>query len=462
MEYQEMPLSNQIQKSMAYMTLKKQKKKIQRKNKIAYQMIRTTCKVLFLCGFSSLILANFSGNIRASGDECLKCHQITTPKVSKEYGNSIHAVAALSCSSCHGGNPTATSKEAAHSKEHQFKGKLEPLDSLKACSDCHSDIEKMKVYRLNANIANEYFTSQHGKLLKKSDKNVPTCATCHGSHLIIRKKDPQSPTNRKNIPKTCSKCHADTKLMSLYNIPADQVAEYIDGVHGQILYGKRHGDPNLVPTCYDCHGNHGAMPPEVTKIHYICGTCHFVEQKYYLQSAHGNHENSGPLCITCHGNHKNSIPVEGLFISEQKGGCNNCHSNQDENSYKVATTFSKVLQDGKKVLNNFEGLTTTVLQNEVKYIVKAEYDKAKLQFSKLRAIMHSLSEEKTADVFKELESSYKSTLFYIEKSKEKEEDGFSWIIIGGSIAVGLLILLSFFISYLLLRLIKNRKNSKEL
>ena len=54
-------------------------------------------------------------------------------------------------------------------------------------------------------------------------------------------------------------------------LPCDEYAKWRESVHGQALLDK--GDLSA-PTCNNCHGNHGAVPPQVDSVANACGTCH--------------------------------------------------------------------------------------------------------------------------------------------------------------------------------------------
>ena len=62
--------------------------------------------------------------------------------------------------------------------------------------------------------------------------------------------------------------------MASHGIPMDQLALYKKSVHWHTL--AEVGDISA-PTCNDCHGNHGAVPPGVDSVGNVCGQCHAVE-----------------------------------------------------------------------------------------------------------------------------------------------------------------------------------------
>ena len=107
------------------------------------------------------------------GDECLDCHKDPAFKVQhpklfnyfEDFGNSIHGVAGLSCSDCHGGNPKTRDLTQAHDNV------LAPVkfDQIpETCGQCH--VEQRDAF----------VTSDHYRLLKE-DGTAPNCATCHGA-----------------------------------------------------------------------------------------------------------------------------------------------------------------------------------------------------------------------------------------------------------------------------------------
>ena len=129
----------------------------------------------------------------------------------------------------------------------------------------------------------KYKTSIHGIKNSKGDINVAECASCHGSHGIRAVKDPFSNVYATNIPKVCSSCHSDKEKMAQYKIPTDQYSLYVKSVHGVALLEK--GDLGA-PSCNDCHGNHGAVPPGVESISKVCGSCHTLNMELFEKSVH--------------------------------------------------------------------------------------------------------------------------------------------------------------------------------
>ena len=144
---------------------------------------------------------------------------------------------------------------------------------------------------------------------------MATCISCHdkphgtaadqGKHGIRPVADPASrPSIRTRVAKTCSKCHSDKKLMAgrQYHgkpLPCDEYAKWRRSVHGQALLEK--GDLSAA-TCNNCHGNHGAVPPQVDCVANACGACHGKIAKLFANTRmkHKFDEVGLPGCATCH------------------------------------------------------------------------------------------------------------------------------------------------------------------
>jgi nitrate/TMAO reductase-like tetraheme cytochrome c subunit len=282
----------------------------------------------------------------------------------KHMADDIHVKAGLSCESCHGGNPDpklADDMGAAMDpafKANPFVGKPDRIKTPDFCGKCHASADFMKRFNPAARIdvLAEYRSSLHGQQLAKGDPNVATCTDCHGVHGILAKDNPSSGVYATNVAQTCSRCHSDPKRMSAYKtahgapMPVDQYARWQRSVHANAMLNK--GDLSA-PTCNDCHGNHGAMPPGVNSITYICGSCHAREAELFQKTAkhegfvqHNEllasgskcsdcHEGVNPAvvasthqfsdCITCHENHAVTRPTVALLGGLPETPCAFCH-----------------------------------------------------------------------------------------------------------------------------------------
>lgn len=393
-------------------------------------------------------------------DTCVKCHKIATPKVAREYLESVHSRNIdLTCTFCHGGDNKEESEEKAHNSK-DFRGKISKKDIPALCSGCHSDIKLMKLFRLNTNVYNEYLTSKHAKLLmERGDEKVAVCSDCHSVHNILSKKDPASATYKLNIPKTCGRCHANKEYMKDYNIPTNQVEEYSSGIHGQILQGKIKGkNPLSVPTCVDCHGAHGALPPEITDLHFMCGTCHFAVLQYFKLGPHFDalKVNGSPKCIDCHGSHRNTLPAEGLLVSSDKGVCSSCHKMTEEKKvYNVIQTMYQMIsniQNDIKELNNMVSSYSYDKYPEIFTMAEANLEKMRKSLSHLQSITHSLDIKLIENEYKTIAGLLTSTKIFKEKFLSKENEwSFRFVLfVVGVILLGLL-LLSFLIAKFVLK-----------
>jgi len=205
----------------------------------------------------------------------------------------------------------------------------------------------------------EYWTSQHGEALQAGDPKVATCIDCHGTHGILGPAATGSPIHPTRVAATCRRCHGDPETMVGYTtddgrpLPVDQYARWIQSVHAEAMYGK---EDLSAPTCNDCHGNHGATPPGLDSVAFVCGQCHGREAELFRASAkregfqeHNEyvaglgpepcascHEAPEPQaalpgvhsfseCATCHGNHAVVRPTVAMLAPLPEIPCAFCH-----------------------------------------------------------------------------------------------------------------------------------------
>ncbi len=303
----------------------------------------------------AVILLSAPVLVPAAGESsCVSCHGSLEGKLSapvKAWRSSIHYQAGITCVNCHGGDASAADPDAAMSKRKGFRGIPSPLEIPRLCGDCHADKTFMKKFNPSIRVdqLELYKTSDHGKANAKGDARPATCVSCHGAHDILKPTDPQSPVYPTHVADTCGRCHADKALMARYHIPADVVAKYKASVHANDLYKK--GDLSA-PTCNDCHGNHGAIPPNVKSIAFVCGTCHVINQELYDSSPHKDPWEVMGLgqCVVCHGNHDIVHPKDAWLAPNGKAICKQCHdpgvpgyksmAGMYESLHKLDTTIS--------------------------------------------------------------------------------------------------------------------------
>lgn len=279
----------------------------------------------------------------------------------------VHATVGLSCHDCHGGNPSvelADDPAAAMDESdaaNPYVGVPERPAIAAFCGRCHSDPSYMKRFKPDARVdqEQEYRTSHHGQALARGDTAAATCVDCHGVHGVRATSDPESPVYPTRVAETCSTCHSDPETMggrSLANgrpLPIDQFNRWQRSVHAVAMFDK--GDLTA-PTCNDCHGNHGATPPGLDSVAFVCGQCHGREAELFRDSPkqagfhlHNEyladagetgcatcHEEPEPQaavrtvhsfteCTTCHGNHAIIRPTVGMLSPLPEVPCAFCH-----------------------------------------------------------------------------------------------------------------------------------------
>jgi hypothetical protein len=279
----------------------------------------------------------------AEEDQCINCH--TEEEVLPEDFNKddIHLQSGLSCSGCHGGDPTKEDMDEAMDPKAGYSGVPSKKDIPQFCGKCHSDIKIMRAYqpRIPVDQVDQYYTSIHGQKLKQGDQKVADCSNCHTSHGILSAKDPRSTVYPLNIPETCDECHGDADYMQDYNIPTNQYDEFVKGVHGKMLL-ENHDTGS--PACNDCHGNHGAMPPGISSISHVCGMCHVNNMQFFSSSTMGEvfAEQELHACEECHGNHNVPKTNDDMVGVGEESTCMNCHDEGDP-GYEAAAKIHKKL-----------------------------------------------------------------------------------------------------------------------
>jgi hypothetical protein len=262
-------------------------------------------------------------------NQCLECHTMLGFDA-EEFAQGIHAQRGISCSSCHGGDPTSGDYDRAHSKAARFRGAPTRVGSVELCATCHSDGAFMR--RFNPSLRTDqlslYRTSEHGQRLAKGDPKVAVCTDCHGVHGIRPGRDTRSKTHPLNIAGTCAQCHSDPAYMKPYGVSTAQFSDYQSSVHHHALAIR--GDLSA-PTCSTCHGNHGAAPPGVASVEYVCANCHVFQAQLFDISPHKEaFENIGlPACVTCHNNHRIEHPHDDMIGTGDQSLCINCHVEGD-------------------------------------------------------------------------------------------------------------------------------------
>lgn len=322
-----------------------------------------------------LVATGFAAPAAAQGDtSCLTCHADADmvgeelAQIAENMQNDVHGGVGLSCHDCHGGNPDpglADDMFAAMDESfaaNPYVGAPERTAVPEFCGRCHSNPTYMKRFKPDARVdqEEEYWTSYHGQALKEGDTKVATCIDCHGVHGILGPEDTRSPVYATHVAETCGRCHSDPEHMAGYTLddgtplPVDQEARWQRSVHAHALLERQ---DLFAPTCNDCHGNHGATPPGLDAVSFVCGQCHGREASLFRRSKKqvgfiihnqerlpmmgeaGCGECHEPLepqsdlttlnhfseCSTCHGNHAVVRPTVGLLAPLPETPCALCH-----------------------------------------------------------------------------------------------------------------------------------------
>ena len=275
--------------------------------------------------------ATAAANGCVSGHGSLPDARLSAPP--KAFQGDVHQTHGFSCVDCHGGDPSAAEKLAAHSAAKAYRGKPSGKDVIVVCARCHSDAELMHKFAPKQRVdqAAEYATSVHGKRLATGDTQVATCISCHGAHGVRLVNDAKSPAFPTNVASTCGACHASAEHMKAYTLPdgkplpTSQLADYQRSVHHAAL--TKNNDLSA-PTCNDCHGNHGAAPPGVSSLTTVCGTCHAVFASKFATSVHA--QIFERACIECHSNHAVLQPSDEMLGTSSQTVCASCHSEKDD------------------------------------------------------------------------------------------------------------------------------------
>jgi hypothetical protein len=242
---------------------------------------------------------------------CASCHSDSATTL----GQSVHAAAGgPTCLSCHGDAHFILSAKDPKSATY-------PANLPHTCGACHGNAQMAKRVGLQE-VYSLYMDSIHGFALTQDGLLVAAnCASCHGSHGILSKKDPKSKTNHANIPATCGACHAGP------------LKAFSSGIHGQLLQaGSEDG-----PVCTDCHTAHEIAKVESAewqmKTTATCGACHKDEFATYHDTFHAQVSALGyrqtARCWDCHGFHDilpASDPKSTIAPANLTTTCGKCHA----------------------------------------------------------------------------------------------------------------------------------------
>lgn len=251
--------------------------------------------------------------------DCLRCHADEQLKASRD-GRSLSVRAA----------------ELAHSRHAKV-----------ACSQCHSEVNASRVRpcetitrkvdcaSCHAEIGQQYQRSTHGQLFAKNDHNAPTCKECHGTHDVLGRYDPQSPTFATNVPDLCARCHREGQKAAVRYTGRqhDIIERYNESIHGK---GLLRSGLTVTATCNNCHTAHNVLPrsdPQSSvnpkNVPATCGRCHYGIQEQFEQSVHtapvARTNKELPVCSDCHTAHSIRRTDEDRFKLDIMDKCGRCH-----------------------------------------------------------------------------------------------------------------------------------------
>lgn len=254
-----------------------------------------------------------------SDKDCLRCHSRQDLKASSD-GRSLFADAEvvrssrhekIACSQCH------SEVNASHVRA------CETITHKVDCSSCHAEIGQ------------EYVRSIHGELLTKQDSNAPTCKECHGTHRVLGRHDPESPTFATNVPDLCARCHREGKKAAMrYTGVQHQIIErYTESIHGK---GLIKSGLTVTAMCTNCHTAHSVLPTTDAassvnrgNVPRTCGQCHHGIQELFEESIHatmvGKTDKALPVCSDCHSAHTIQRADMDAFKLDIMTKCGRCH-----------------------------------------------------------------------------------------------------------------------------------------
>jgi predicted CXXCH cytochrome family protein len=293
---------------------------------------------------------------------------------------SVHASPAEHpCTSCHGNAHSIFPKDDP-------KSAVYPLNIPRTCGACHGNDAMAKKHGL-PNVYPLYIDSIHGFALSKEGLLVAAnCQSCHGSHHILSHKDPQSPTYKTNIPKTCGTCHAGI------------TADYMGGVHGKAI-AAGHLD---APVCSDCHTAHAIEQPTAAAFRMqstpICGNCHKEKFSTYRDTFHSQLGSLGGYvetarCWDCHGAHQilpASDPRSPINKANLVATCGRCHAGANASFVQYqphANARNRKLNPALYYVRLFMNLLlasvlTFFLIHTILWLIRSRYDQIKKKTAK--------------------------------------------------------------------------------
>ena len=260
------------------------------------------------------LAANMPGQ-QSGAPNCLTCHMNKITGVDTTAAGKEAKIAQVKlCLSCHLDNPEVRAKVspkagfiAAYEKSVHGSAVMSGNTQAANCVDCHGSHDMNKgtaesalmnrknipqtCGKCHADIAAQFAQSVHGVALANGVQEAPTCTNCHGEHNILMHNDPNSPVAAANLSqKVCSSCHTSVKLSEKFGFAGNRAETFADSYHGLALRG---GSVNAA-NCASCHGAHNIKPSSdststISKANLAktCGKCHpGANQNFAVGSVH--------------------------------------------------------------------------------------------------------------------------------------------------------------------------------
>jgi len=273
---------------------------------------------------------------------CVDCHQ--PHKARKVFYD--QGMADADCMKCHG-NPSLRASRGGRSLFVNADELAHSTHAQTACSQCHSEVnasrvrpcetitKKVECSSCHAETGRQYLASTHGMLFAKKDPNAPGCTDCHGTHGVLRRKDPSSPIFPTNIPDLCARCHREGNKAAVRYTGSehDIIERYQESIHGK---GLLRSGLTVTATCTDCHTAHSILPMADTassvnprNVPSTCGRCHLGIEEMFNASVHvtriGKTDRRLPVCNDCHTAHTiRRADTEGFKLTIM-AQCGKCH-----------------------------------------------------------------------------------------------------------------------------------------
>jgi len=281
---------------------------------------------------------------------CAQCHK----RESRQIEESPHGkeredgMPGAFCEDCH--------------KGHQVKPPRTEEQELEICGKCH------------VKEARQQGASLHAMAALEGDSLAPRCITCHGSHAIKSKSDPESPTATTNIPLLCGRCHREgTKVSKERNITENHILQNFSmSVHGRGLFEK---GLTVTAVCTSCHTAHFILDRNDPKssinrknVAKTCMQCHARIEEVHTKVIEGRlweeAPHKVPSCVECHRPHKiRQRPVESRGASNKH--CFECHKNRDLTMERDGKIISAYVDEESYALSSHAGVACAQCHTQV-------------------------------------------------------------------------------------------------